>query len=324
MGFDPVYSITEMSISQQVKQEILYPCKLESLFVIIGWSIAFYSFYFISAASYIFISGGTPIYWLGAYAWIIGINSFMEYGLDILERSSKGYNNPPTMRVDIILLLLGERRFLKQLLITIFLVSLAVKLNEFGHIFISVVSIIILIFILPASIAINAVSNSTFQMINPVSLTRFILNIGPAYFFSIIVLCVIAALVYFMFSGGGKYIYLSIVALMYLIMIFFRELGYFILLKREKFDFAVEVSPEIEETRRNEIIEKETEKVLSRVYKLNNVNRINDDSHNGKIRGTSVRFRFREFWSAHGARSVSLQGNKQSEGQALHFTCINH
>ena len=142
---------------------------------------------------------------------------------------------------------------------TIFLFSLILKLNEYGYISLAVISTILFILFFPASIAINAISNSMFQMVNLMSLLRIVLKLDSVFhsYFCSEFECFSGLP---NFSGKSSYLFLSIVVLLYLVLLFFREMGYLLYINRRSFDIAVEVSPEIDEAKTNKINEREEEK----------------------------------------------------------------
>lgn len=262
-----------MNLGSVIKDAALYPLRLECITLILGSSVALYCLFILSLTSYV-ISGGAPVYFFGVVIWFYAFNTIIEYGLDIADRTAQGDREPPVLRADILHPFLGERRFLKQLLIILVLVSLAYKFEQAGYPALTFVSLTALILITPASLMISTVTAGIEQMVNPLAILRLAAGVGLLYFAPVALLCLIVAWFYCLLTGVIEAVLFSIVAMHYLIFLFFHVLGCCVYHRRNNLGYRAEQSPETAHEYESKIQHKELDEKLMTAYRLSNVDEV--------------------------------------------------
>lgn len=134
---------------------------------------------------------GAPLYIFGFYAVIMIINSFFEFGMDVIETSMLGKPRPPVFATNLFMIIGGRGRFLKQLLMLLFFVGLIIELFKFDFDYAGLFFTGFLITVFPASLAVNSLYEDALQIMNPVILFGFIKIIDPLYFFAVLALAIL-------------------------------------------------------------------------------------------------------------------------------------
>ncbi len=201
-----------------------YPLCLECLSLIGLLCLLVFILSIISVFSYV-VSGGAPLYVLSILAVAMIINTFLEYGLEIIETTSIGKNEAPAFSNDFFRILNGRGRFPRQLLMLLLFAGLIMELEAAGFDYLAALAACFLLVLFPASLVLNALYESLFETLNPISLIAFMLMAGSDYLIAIASLIIITWLLYLSTSLGLFGFLLFLPLALFLLLIYFRFLG---------------------------------------------------------------------------------------------------
>lgn len=220
---------------------LAYPLDFAASSVILLYSV-------LGLAMYLVVSyfGEFDVIPLAAFTYLILVmaNCFIEYGLDIINRSRQGKNDPPALKLEMsgkgaVDFLSADRRFLKQVIFILAGVTLTFSLFTAGHFIAASVLGLLMAIMTPASFAINAVHNSFWDMLNPAEVYSFLRKFGRHYFNTVILFLVASALFIAAFLSGARLMIFLFALSLYVFIVMFRLLG--VVLHRKKSLFFVEV-----------------------------------------------------------------------------------
>lgn len=235
----------------QRSRALLYPLQTEALgagallFILGGllYFTGFFSFHLGTIAQVIWLARATV-------GILLCVNLLFEYGLDIVETSARGKATPPVLRGSINargitgIFTLGEKRFLKQLLMLVVGAGLGQQLLRWGYETAGWLVWACLLLALPAAMTINAVYNNFLAMLNPFTLLHCARSYGWTYLYTLILLLVAVALAVFSLRGPPAVFLTLFPACIYCFFLFFHVLGNGIYRNRQHFfttvDFAAE------------------------------------------------------------------------------------
>lgn len=201
-----------------------YPLRLECLSLIGLLSVLFYILLGVGLFSYV-ISFGAPLYPIALYAVLILINILFEYGLDIIEDSAKGKSDPPQFSNDIINIVTGRGRFLRQSLMILLFGGLVLQLFSAGFDYLALVVICFVLLIFPASLVVNSLYENLLAIINPVSLIGFAVIAGRDYLIMVAALAATLTLFYVALLVSPVTLLLYLPLGLYSLLVYFRYLG---------------------------------------------------------------------------------------------------
>jgi len=227
------------------------------------------------SASFV-ISEGSPTYLLGIYLAFVVVNAFIEYGLDVIDESVKGNVRPPSLEPGMVMITVGNARFLKQLFMILLFCVAAKILADFGFIYGSVAVLIFLLFLLPASLAINAVYENFADMINPDTLIRLVLTIKGYYLVAVGIFAAFPLGIYIFKPTGAVIFLLGTPVFLYSLILAFRILGVGIYSQKDKFIEAVDFAGEKVQLLRDAQRDENLYKLLERAYWLTKENKIDE------------------------------------------------
>lgn len=246
-----------------IKDCLLYPLKFGNIVVILVMSaIGSFLFYTFSIS---LVDSGTGfarlLFIMGMIVFYPAINGLFEHGLDIIETSAKGKTDPPVPGIST----LRGGRFIKQLSMLILFLGFALFLVESGNQY----SVLIFILLaLPASLAIHSVYDNFLDMINPVILVRLAMTIGLPYLLSVVPLILIALIVRQMPEANLLQLLLMMLAILYLVILFFRFLGQCVYLQRGTLVTEVDFTTEQKQAAESDQASLEFNKVFLKAYEL--------------------------------------------------------
>ena len=264
-----------MSLGQKITREFSYPLKFESLLVILIWSLLIYLLVAVMSASYVMSNGG-PTYLLGIYLIFVVVNAFIEYGLDVIDECVKGNSRPPSLEPNMVMITVGKARFIKQLLMILLFCVAAKFLADSGFIYGSVAVIIFLLFLLPASLAINAVYENFVDMINPDTLVRLVLTIKAHYLVAVGIFAAFPLGVYVFKPTSVAVFLLGTPVFLYSLILAFRILGVGIYSQKDKFIAPVDFSSEKVQLLHNAQRDEHLFKLLGKAYWLVKENKLDE------------------------------------------------
>lgn len=201
-----------------------YCLRAECLGILALLSILLYVLAGITILSYI-VSQGAPLYLLPLYAVVMLINSFFEYGLEIIEESAKGNSKPPQFSNDFFDMVLGRGRFIRQMLMILLFGGLVSELYSAGFDYPAFFIFCFAVLVFPASMIINSLYESLIDIINPVKLIGFIVIAGKDYLIMVAALAATLTLFFgaFLVSPATLLLYLPVG--LYSLLVYFRYLG---------------------------------------------------------------------------------------------------
>lgn len=170
-------------------------------------------------------TGGLPIYLVGIWMLVMLINTFFEYGLEIIAESSKGIARPPPLDLHFFNIFNGRGRFVRQMLMLGIFGGLSNQLFTFGLDYLALAVICFVALAFPASLAVNALYENLYEVINPLSLIDFALIVGKQYALAVAALAGLMAGFYLSaFASLGSFLVFLPLGL-YGLLVYFRFLG---------------------------------------------------------------------------------------------------
>jgi hypothetical protein len=166
------------------------PLHAESLSVLFLLCLLFYSLVLMALFSYL-ITMGAPLWLMGLYMLVMLINTFFEFGLEIIEESSKRKARPPALPLKFFDMFSGRGRFKRQLLMLMIFAGLAWRLATMGLAYPTLMVVCFVCLVFPASLAVNALYENLLEMINPVTLIGFMVITGKSYVVAVVSLALL-------------------------------------------------------------------------------------------------------------------------------------
>ena len=157
-----------------------YPLHLECVSGMLFLCLLFYFLVLIALFSYT-ITMGAPLYVMGSYMLLMLINSFFEYGLEVIDESALGKATPPTLPLNFFDILKGRGRFKRQLLMLLFFGVIIWQLFAMNLVYLALAMLIFTILFFPASLLANALYEDFYEIINPLTLIGIMVITGWQY-----------------------------------------------------------------------------------------------------------------------------------------------
>ena len=201
-----------------------YPLHLECVSGMLFLCLLFYFLVLIALFSYT-ITMGAPLYVMGSYMLLMLINSFFEYGLEVIDESALGKATPPTLPLNFFDILKGRGRFKRQLLMLLFFGVIIWQLFAMNLVYLALAILIFTILVFPASLLVNALYEDFFEIINPLTLIGVMLITGWQYVAATgLLFALILALVMLFIASWVTFLFILPLGL-YGFLVYFRYLG---------------------------------------------------------------------------------------------------
>ena len=188
--------------------------------------------------------------------------AFLRYGLYLLEARANGQQAP--VPGSDVFALTGALWSLTPFILIALLVWGGILLSDYGLVWVLLYGCVFL-FVMPASLAILAITHSPVESLNPAAVARMIRVCGPAYFL-VPVIALVLATTFALLSALGLPNFIIELGVCYQLVLTFTLMGG--VLHTRDVAFEVDIGPEIERGE-EEIagdLEKEREKVASHAY----------------------------------------------------------
>lgn len=235
---------------------LIYPLRFGNLLIIIIFSGIFTFLFATFKAGFIqFHPGFELMFTMGIIAFFPFINGLFEHGLNIIESTAAGEQEPPVLQAKA----LFGGRFLKQLLMLALFLFASFLLTRAGHHGSAIIIFIFVVWVLPASLAIHSLYDSFTNMINPFILIPLIFTLGFPYLISILLLLPIAMIAIALPDENLSRMLFQVPMAMYFFLLFLRYLGLCMYRRRDLLNKEIEF-----DSTRREVFQKEES-----VHKLN-------------------------------------------------------
>jgi hypothetical protein len=197
--------------------------------------------------------------------YIIG-SWFLKYGFVLLEHAANGRPGAPVLSAEDVNPFGETRPFLFGLLIAVFLGISRVAGDLLGQAWASILHLAGMT-VLPAVIAIHAITGSYAEALHPSRILAVIHRLGPGYLAVMLVATACAALAQWLLVDATQLaVLLRMLLLMQLWLVLFATLGSIIHLRRHELGFDAEQSPETTQRRASVQLERERNRFIDQVF----------------------------------------------------------